>query len=189
MKKLIVSAIMVFSSLILCNVLQAHCDTMDGPVVADAKKAIGQNNVNYILKWIRPENEKEVIEAFNLTMKVRGLGNDAKQLADKYLFETLVRLHRNGEGMSYTGVKPSGTPIDEKIKAADKSIETGDLSPLKKMVPRENIAGLTERFNKVMSLKAFNVNDVKAGREYIESYVQFFHYAEGEKEEGEHKIH
>ena len=32
--------------------------------------------------------------------------------------------------MPFTGVKPSGTPIDEKILAADKSIEIGNLSPL-----------------------------------------------------------
>ena len=44
------------------------------------------------------------------------------------------------------------------------------------------MAELTIRFGKVMSLKKFDVNNVKAGREYIEAYVQFFHFAEGEEE-------
>jgi hypothetical protein len=39
-----------------------------------------------------------------------------------------------------------------------------------------------ELFEKTMALRNFNVDDVAAGREYIEAYVQFFRYAEGEEE-------
>ncbi len=172
------------------NVTFAHCDTMDGPVVADAKKALEHNNVNYVLKWIPLENEVEIKEAFNLTMKVRVLSPEAKLLSDTYFFETLVRVHRNGEGVSFTGVKPLGTPIDEKILAADNSIKLGNLLPLKTLVPKANWTELTKRFEKVISLKNFEVNNVLAGREYIEAYVQFFKFAEGEKEEeGQNHVH
>jgi hypothetical protein len=101
-----------------------------------------------------------------------------------YFFETLVRLHRNGEGVAYNGLKPTGTPIDEKIKAADESIETGNLAPLQKMLPEEKIHQLETPFKTVLSLKNFDVNDVKAGRAYVEAYVRFFHMAEGEEGEG-----
>ena len=164
----------------------AHCDTMDGPVIADAKKAISENNVNYVLKWVRPQDEAEIKYAFSLSMKVRVLGPEAKELSDNYFFETLVRVHRNGEGVPFTGVKPSGTPIDEKILAADKSIGLGNLSPLKNLVAKDKMPELTERFEKVMSLKNFKVNDVAAGREYVEAYVQVFHVAESEEEGHDH---
>lgn len=164
------------------NVTFAHCDTMDGPVIKDAKIAIEKNNVNYVLKWIQPQNEDELRDAFLLAMKVRILSPDARVLADKYFFETLVRLHRSGEGVPFTGVKPSGTPVDEKILAADKSIETGNLSPLKGLVPKKIIPELEKRFKKVLSLKDYDVNNIEAGRAYIESYVQFFKFAEGEEE-------
>ncbi len=170
------------------KVTLAHCDTMDGPVIKDARTAIEKNNVNYILKWIQPENEDELKAAFSLSLKVRGLSPEAKTLADKYLFETLVRLHRNGEGLPYTGVKPSGTPVDDKILAADKSIEIGNLLPLKDKISEEMLPELTERFKKVMSLRNYDVNNVKAGREYVESYVRFFKFAEGETEEGHHHM-
>jgi hypothetical protein len=160
-----------------CRLAFAHCDTMDGPVIADAKKAIEQNNVNYVLKWVKPENEKELADSYSLVMKVRGLGPEARELADKYFFETLIRLHRSGEGVPFTGVKPSGTPIDEKILAADQAIASGDLSLLEKMVAKEALPELKKRFAKALSLKNFAVNDVKVGREYVESYVQFFHFA------------
>lgn len=177
------TSLFIFSLLIFSNNLTlAHCDTMDGPLIADARKAIVQNNVNYALKWVRSENETEIKDAFNLMMKVRGLTPDAQVLAEKYFFETLVRIHRSGEGVPFTGVKPSGTPIDEKVLAADKSIEVGNLSPLKGLVSEKDMPELTERFKKVMSLKNFNVNNVEAGREYIKAYVQFFKFAEGEVE-------
>ena len=173
----------ILSMLILStNETFAHCDTMDGPLIADARKALGKNNVNYVLKWVSAANESEIRDAFNLVMKVKGLSPEAKELSEKYFFDILVRIHRAGEGEPFTGVKPSGTPIDDKVLAADKSIEIGNLSPLKNMVSKDILQELTKRFNKVMSLKNFDVNNVAAGREYIEAYVQFFKFAEGEKE-------
>jgi len=175
--------LLILSLLILStNVAFAHCDTMDGPLIKDARLAIAQNNVNYVLKWVSSENETEIKDAFKLMMKVRETSHEGKELAEKNFFETLVRIHRTGEGVPYTGVKPSGTLIDEKIMAADKSIELGKLSPLKDIISKEKLAELTIRFNKVMSLKNFDVNNVEAGRKYIEAYVLFFKFAEGEKE-------
>lgn len=171
------------------NIAFGHCDTMDGPVVKDAQKAIEFNNVNYVLKWVPADNEKELTQIFELAMKVRTLSPDAKELADMYFFETLVRIHRGGEGVPYTGIKAAGTPIDEKIAAADKSIEIGNLSLLENFVPKEKFPELKKRFDKVMSLKYFDVNNVPAGREYVEAYVQFFHFAEGGETEHNHGSH
>jgi hypothetical protein len=175
---------LLFFSILLffSEVTFAHCDTMDGPLIADARKAMGQNNVNYVLKWVSAANESEIRDAFNLAMKVKGLSPEAKELSEKYFFDTLVRIHRSGEGEPFTGVKPHGFPIDKRVVAADKSIEIGNLSPLQDMVPKDNLPELTKRFKKVMSLKNFDVNNVEAGREYIEAYVQFFKFAEGEEE-------
>lgn len=196
MKNLILSFFFFAGLLISSQTAFAHCDTKDGPVVADANKAIEQNNINYVLKWVQSVDEKELKAAFDLIMKVRVLSPEAKELSDNYFFETLVRVHRSGEGVPYTGVKQSGTPIDEKILAADKSIALGNLSPLNELVPKDKFAELKKRFDKVMSLKNFDVNNVQAGREYVEAYVQFFHFAEGEGEhnpihieEGGHRGH
>jgi hypothetical protein len=186
LRRLLAPSYILLMLIFSTNVSFAHCDTMDGPLIKDAKIALGKGNVNYVLKWVQPEDETEIKEAFSLVMKVRKSGADAQLLADKYFFETVVRLHRSGEGVPFTGVKPSGTPIDEKVLAADKSIEKGNLSPLKDLVPKEMLPELQERFNKAMSLKNFDVNNVSAGREYIEAYVQFFKYAEGEEAEHAH---
>ena len=98
--RILMVPLIILSLLILStDVTLAHCDTMDGPVIKDAKIAIEKNNINYVLKWIQPQDENELKNAFLLTMKVRILSPDATVLADKYFFETLVRLHRSGEGI------------------------------------------------------------------------------------------
>jgi hypothetical protein len=186
--RLVPFMLIAISLLILSTgVTSAHCDTMDGPVIKDAKTAIEKNNVNYVLKWIQPQDETELKEAFHLAMKVRNLGTDAKTLADKYFFETLVRLHRSGEGVPFTGVKPSGTPVDEKILAADRSVETGSFSHVREVVPMDMLPELEKRFKKVLSLKDFDADNTEAGRKYVAAYVHFFKYAEGEEDHGLHK--
>lgn len=184
MKKSILALIAAITIVVMMPLTAfAHCDTMDGPTVADGKKAMESNNVNYVLKWVQPQYEKEITDKFNLSMKVKDLSPEAKEISEQYFFSELVRLHRAGEGAPFDGLKPSGTPIDEKILAADKSIEVGNLSPLENMIEKDKMPELKERFEKVMALKNFDVNNVEAGREYIEAYVKFFKFAEGEEDE------
>lgn len=184
---LLVLTITLAVVLLLPKKASAHCDTMDGPTAGDGKKSLETKNINYALKWIMPEYEEELKKIFELSLKVRILSPEAKELADKYFLENLVRIHRAGEGAPYEGLKPSGTPIDEKIAAADKSLEVGNLSPLDGLVAQKQKSELEKRFNRAMSLKNFDVNNVEAGREYIEAYVSFFKFAEGEEEEHMHE--
>lgn len=165
----------------------AHCDTLDGPTAIDGKKALETKNINYALKWILPEYEDELRRIFEKSVKVRALGPEAQELADQYFLENLVRIHRAGEGAPFEGLKPSGTPIDEKVAAADKCVEVGNLSPLEGLASPEEIHALKGKFERVLSLKRFDVNDVEAGREYIEAYVGFFKTAEGEDHERRHR--
>lgn len=167
----------------------AHCDTMDGPAVKDVIRAMDTGNVNYALKWVQPKYEAEVSRAFRMSMKVKDINADTKNLAEQYFFEILLRDHRAGEGVAFDGVKPHGWTVDERVKAADQSIALGNLEPLKGLVEPDKWPELQRRFQKVMSLKDFDVNRVEEGREYIEAYVQFFKFAEGEDEHHESHEH
>ncbi|HZD40652.1 MAG TPA: DUF6448 family protein, partial [Terriglobales bacterium] len=89
----------------------AHCDGLDGPVVKAAQNALQTGNVDLVLIWIRPKDEKEIRTAFQKTLAVRQLNPQARELADMYFFETLVRVHRAGEGAPYTGLKPPGRDL------------------------------------------------------------------------------
>jgi len=157
----------------------AHCDTLDGPVVAAARQALDENNSNLVLIWVSKENEKEIKTAFDNAASVRKLNPAAKEMADMYFFETLVRIHRAGEGAPYTGLKPAGADLGPAVPAADKAIATGDVAPVAKLLTETMQAGLTEQFEKVEARKSYDKNDVAAGRDYVESYVSYVHYVEG----------
>lgn len=157
----------------------AHCDGLDGPVVTAAKKALETGDVNLVLIWVQKKDEGEIRKAFQKTLAVRKLNLDAKDLADMYFFETLVRVHRAGEGAPYTGLKPAGRDLGPAIPAADKAVVDGKLEPLYKLLTNKIHDGLHEKFEGVLKEKNFKKDDLDAGREFIEAYVIFIHYVEG----------
>jgi hypothetical protein len=157
----------------------AHCDTMDGPVVKAAQQALASTNVNLVLIWVQPQDEAEVKAAFAKALAVRKLSTEARDLADRYFFETLVRVHRAGEGAPYIGLKPAGTDLGPAIPAADKALEGGSVEPLVKMLEQHLREGVQARFQEALAKKKFAPNDVAAGREYFKAYIEFVHYVEG----------
>ena len=157
----------------------AHCDGMDGPVVKAAQRALAKGDVNLVLSWVQANDEAEIRKVFAKTLAVRKLNPEARELADLYFFETLVRIHRAGEGAPYTGLKPAGRDLGPAIPAADKAIETGAVEPLVKLITSESANGIRERFQKVTAAKKFSAEDVNAGRGYVKAYVEFVHYVEG----------
>jgi len=167
----------------------AHCDTEDGPAVSDGCKALQTGNVNYALKWILPAGESELRPIFAKAIKVRALGPDAAEVADRYFLENLVRIHRAGEGAPYDGIKPTGTVLTPEVEAADEAMESGELKPLMALIPAKKHEELRRRFEKARVLKQFDVDDVAAGRAYIEAYVSFYKYAEGEEHDHHHHHH
>ena len=170
---------LIMSLVFGANVAHAHCDTLDGPVVKAARAALAGTNVNLVLPWVRSEDEAEIKHAFENTLEVRKLSAPARDLADLYFFETLVRVHRAGEGAPYTGLKPAGNDSGPAIPTADKAIEDGTLDPVAKLLTGEVLDGLHERFKEVIARKNFRKDDVQAGRTYVKAYVEFVHYVEG----------
>jgi hypothetical protein len=156
----------------------AHCDGLDGPVVKAARQAIEKGNVNLVLAWVPKRDEPAIVDAFHRTLAVRRLGREAKELADMYFFETLVRIHRAGEGEPYTGLKPAGRDLGPAIPAADKALENGNVEPLVRLLTEAADTGVRERFAQAVAKKKFSAEDVDAGREFIEVYVPFIHYVE-----------
>lgn len=160
----------------------AHCDGMDGPVVKAAQKALETGDVNLVLIWVQKKNDAAIRKAFEQTLAVRKLNADAQQLADTWFFETLVRVHRAGEGFPYTGLQPAGRDLGPAIPAADKALETGLIDDVLKLLPAAIHEGVRERFAQAIAKKNFGKDDVDAGREFVAAYVVFMHYVEEQYE-------
>jgi hypothetical protein len=156
---------------------QAHCDTMDGPVVKAAQMALQKGDVAAVLKWVKPEHESGIRDAFKKTLAVRGLSEGARDLADEYFFETLVRLHREGEGAPYTGLKPAGS-VEPVIAASDKALEAGSVDELSQEIAHRVAEGIQHRFAAAVEKRRHAEESVAAGREFVRAYVEYVHYVE-----------
>ncbi len=156
----------------------AHCDTLDGPVVQTARSAIAKGDVTALLKWVQPENEEEIRAAFEKTLAVRTSSAQAEELADMYFFETLVRIHRAGEGAPYTGLK-SGDTVDPAVVLADRALESESVDKLVDVLSKAMAKGIRKRFQHASKNQTRADNSVAEGREFVESYVLFTHYVEG----------
>jgi len=155
-----------------------HCDTLDGPLVTLARQALDEKNVNPVLAWVRPQDEAEIRHAFDHAQAVRDLGPKARSLADRHFLETLVRIHRAGEGAPFTGLKPAGLDLGPAVPAADRALKTGAPDALVKLLTDAVSDGVRERFRAAFTLHAFERNDVAAGRRYVDAYVPYVHYVE-----------
>lgn len=156
----------------------AHCDGLDGPVVTSARQALDTGNVNRVLIWVQHSDEAQVKDAFRKTMDVRKLNPSARELADHYFFETLVRVHRAGEGAPYTGLKPAGRDLGPAVPAGDKALETGSVEPLAKLLTQAVHKSVGGQFKDVIAKKNFKADDVAAGQEYVKAYVGYIHSVE-----------
>lgn len=155
-----------------------HCDTLDGPVVNFARKALDTENVNHVLPWVRSEDEHEIRHAFEHALSVRKLGPDARELADTHFFETLVRVHRASEGAPYTGLKPAGTDLGPAVPAADKALADGSVEAVVRLLTDAVRAGVHRHYHAAMAHRQFAADDVAAGRDYVAAYVLYVHYVE-----------
>jgi hypothetical protein len=167
----------------------AHCDGLDGPVVKAAQRALDTRDPALVLIWVQAEDEAEIRTAFEQALAVRALSPEAKTLADRFFFETLVRVHRAGEGAPFTGLKPAGRDLGPAIPAADKAIEGGSVDSLVILLTTAMQERLRDHFHEVVSTRGFQTGDIAAGRAYVKAYVEFIHYVERLYEASETAAH
>jgi hypothetical protein len=156
----------------------AHCDGLDGPVVKAAQRALETRNPALVLIWVQEKDEREIRKAFEQTLAVRELSPRARELADRFFFETLVRVHRADGGAPFTGLKPAGRDLGPAIPAADEAVRVGSVDLVRRLLTEAFQERLREQFGEVIATKTFKPDDVAAGRAYIKAYVEFIHFVE-----------
>ena len=163
--------------LVLCLSAQAfaHCDTLDGPVIQDARKALSAKDVTPVLKWVSPHDEQAIKKSFAEALAAVGTKNaEARQ---QKFFEDLVRIHRAGEGAPFTGLKPAGT-VEPAVAEADKALSSGSSDALVKLVTDAVASGIRERHERAVKTYKHKDESVAAGREFVKAYVEYTHYLE-----------
>ncbi|MCH7229586.1 DUF6448 family protein [Glycomyces sp. L485] len=150
-----------------------HCDSMDGPVATAARRALEESNVALALPFVPESAEAEVRATFHKAQRARESGPEAREVADRYFLETVVRLHREGEGAPYTGLKPAGLDIGPVIPLAEKAIESGSIADLYSFLSAGLRAELENRLRRVGELRAEADSSVPAARRYVEAMLDF----------------
>lgn len=148
-----------------------HCDTVDGPIVSAARQALEAEDVSIILPYAPKSGEEEITSTFNKVIAVRKNGGLAREIADIHFFETVVRIHRAGEGAAYTGLKPAGLNVGPVIPVAEKAIMTESADELIGILSGIVQKEVKERFEKMMKLKKRKENSTDDAREYIEAML------------------
>jgi hypothetical protein len=156
----------------------AHCDILGVPVVAAARVALQKGDVTPVLKWVKEEHEVEIRSAFARALVVQAKGPEARELAEMYFFETLVRLHRAGEGAPYTGLTPAGTDLGPAASGADQALASGSVEGLVKLVSGDVATGIRERFARASETRKHMDESVTSGRAYVAAYVEYVHFVE-----------
>ena len=157
---------------------QAHCDGLDGPVVTAARQALETGDPNLALIWVQPADEPAVRAAFTESLAVRRLGPQAREMADRSFFETVVRLHRAAEGAPYTGLQPAGRDLGPAIPLADAAVSSGSDAEVTALLADAVTHGVRERLAALRQKRGFARGDLAAGRAFVADYVAFIHYVE-----------
>ncbi|HEX5042406.1 MAG TPA: DUF6448 family protein [Candidatus Polarisedimenticolaceae bacterium] len=157
---------------------RAHCDTLSGPVIQDARRALEAGDLAPVLKWVAPADEAAIREAFTRVTTVRKQGDQARELADRYFFETVVRIHRAGEGAPFEGLR-SAASIPTLVAAADAALASGSSESLARELTGSVSKELNKRFQAALLLKAHAEDSPHAGRAFVAAYVDYVHFVEG----------
>lgn len=150
-----------------------HCDSKDGPVVKAAMSALEAETVEIVLPYVPADSEAEVRTAFSKTLSARALGGAAAEVASEWFSETVVRLHRAGEGAPYTGLKPAGLGHGPVVPVAERAVETGDVNELAELLAGALRDEVTRKFDEVMRLQPMARGTVPEAREYVEAMLGF----------------
>ena len=156
-----------------------HCDSLDGPVVRAARRALDAGDVEIVLPFVPETAEAELMREFDAVMKARDEGPASRDVADRHFFETVVRLHRAGEGAPYTGLKPAGLDVGPVIPVAEHAIASGAAVELLEVLTKAVRCELASRFVRLMNLKESRTTSREDARAYVSAMLGLQLWAQG----------
>ncbi|HSL81699.1 MAG TPA: DUF6448 family protein [Thermoanaerobaculia bacterium] len=175
----LVSSLLLAASTLAPTIARAHCDRLDGPVAGAARAALESGRFEAVQIWVAEPQEAALREAWEMARQARDEGPAAARLAERYLIETAVRLHRQAEGMSYEGVAPAGLALPQDVAAGDRAIESGDVDPVLTLLSEEMRHKTRHLFEEARAALARRDESVEAGREWVDAYVRYIVFVHG----------
>lgn len=98
-------------------------------------------------------------------------------MAERLFFETVVRLHRQGEGAAFTGLKPAGLDVGPVIPLAEEAVETGSPEDLTTFLGAVLTDELHRRLTAVSELGDARNGSVERERQWVSAMLGFQVYS------------
>jgi len=139
--------------------------------------ALEAGDVALVLPFVPVDGEAEVRGVFDRVRSVREFGSDAREVADRLFFETVVRIHRAGEGAPYTGLKPAGLSVGPVIPLAERAVNTGSPGEVVDFLAGVLSAEVKHRLEHISALAVARERSLDDARRYVEASLAFQVYA------------
>lgn len=172
-------AVLVFLAFASPAGLWAHCDRADGPVAAAARAALEQQQPELVLAWVAADQDQELRETYDLAIRARAQGGAGAELAERFLVETAIRLHRQAEGLAFEGVKPAAGPLPGDIALADRALASGNVDAVVAMLQAEIEREVRELFEALEAQQMNRQGALEARRSWVDAYVRYVGFIHG----------
>ena len=150
-------------------------DEMQGPVVKAAKMALETGNVNYILIWLPEKSENTIKNLLEKTCCIRSSKMNMRNQTYDWYFETVNRIYLSSRSPDYYTTQSRGLAGKLFLKI-DRAIESGDFEEIRDIIPVTHEADAKQRFQQIMNMSNYPVNNIQSGRAYVSAFFDFARY-------------
>lgn len=154
-----------------------NCASMSGPVFAAAMRALEENDVRVALAYVPRAAEAEVVAAFEITAPLRASESAIRAVGNLHFAEAVVRLHRAGDDMAYTGIQAGRQDTGGVAEAAEEAVISGSAYELFEILSAQLTLELNKRLGEVRELAKLAPESTEAMRSYVEATMAFTGWA------------
>src|SRR5512137_2844109 len=150
-------------------------DEMHEPVFKAAKMSLETGNVNHILIWLPVESENSLKNLLEKTCCIRSSRMNMQKQAYDWYFETVNRFYRSSSPPDHHRTQ-SPDLSGKLVLKIDRAIESGNFEEIQDIIPVTHEADAKQRFQHLIKMRDFSVNNIAAGRLYVSAFFDFHHY-------------
>ena len=156
--------------------MQKYPDVMQGPVVKAAKMSLETGNVNYVLIWLPEESENSIKNLLEKTCCKHSSKMNMQNQAYDWYFATVNRFFSASRSRDYLTVQFGGLSEKPLVLKVDKAIESGNFEEIRDIIPVSHEADAKQRFQHIMNMRNYPVNNIQSGRAYVSAFFDFARY-------------
>lgn len=152
-----------------------YSDEMQELLLKAAKMSLQTGNVNHILIWLPEESENTLKNLLEKTCCQRSSRMNMQKQAYDWYFETVYRYYLSGRSPDRNTTQSRYLP-GKQVLQIDRGIQSGNFEDIRDIIPVTHETDAQQRFQNLIKLRDFPVNNITAGRSYVSAFFDFNRY-------------